>query len=127
MTLHNPRPLRGLVFGRSRNSRRSGPARSSVEFGDGPDVRTGPARSSTTPAMERAGITTLGRGRESTMPAVAVVARPELAGAERRNDELFIARAALRRAIATRTSADLQIDQLRELVARLEAERRPGI
>jgi len=66
------------------------------------------------------------------MPAVAVVARtallvsrPALAAAERRNDELFIARAALRRAIATRASADLQVDQLRELVARLEAERQP--
>jgi len=67
------------------------------------------------------------------MPAVAVVARaallvsrPELAAADRRNDSLFTARAALRRAIATRASANLQIEQLREL-ARLEAERRAEI
>jgi hypothetical protein len=68
------------------------------------------------------------------MPAVAVVARtallvsrPELATADRRNDSVFTARAAHKRAIATRASANLQIEQLRELVARLEAERRPEI
>jgi len=56
-----------------------------------------------------------------------VVARPALAAADRANDSLFTARAALRRAIATRASADLQIDQLRALVARLQAERRPDL
>jgi hypothetical protein len=68
------------------------------------------------------------------MPAVAVVprtallaSRPELAAADRRNDSVFTARAALKRAIATRASADLQIEQLRELVARLEAERGPSV
>ena len=40
---------------------------------------------------------------------------------------IFAARAAFKRALAARRDAELQVDQLRALVTRLEAERRPGI
>jgi len=57
--------------------------------------------------------------------APLVVSRPHLAAADSQNDALFVARAALRRAISMRASADLQVDQLRALVARLESGTRP--
>ena len=58
--------------------------------------------------------------------AALVVSQPRLEAADRTNDALFAARAALKRAIAARASATLQVDELRALVQRLEAERRPG-
>jgi hypothetical protein len=58
--------------------------------------------------------------------ATLVVTRPRLEAADRKNDSLFTARAALRRAINARASADAQIELLRDLVARLEAERGPN-
>ena len=41
-------------------------------------------------------------------------------------DALFAAKSALKRAIAVQQSSELQVDQLRALVDRLEAERRSG-
>jgi DNA-binding GntR family transcriptional regulator len=57
-------------------------------------------------------------------PDRLVVTRPSLPAADRRNDSLFVARAALQRAVAVRAAANLQVDQLRALVDHLEAERR---
>ena len=45
---------------------------------------------------------------------------------DRAGDALFAARSALKRAYAMRASADVQVDQLRALIDRLEAERRAG-
>jgi len=56
--------------------------------------------------------------------APVVITRPRLEAADRENDSLFLARAALRRAIGACASAELDVDQLRALVDRLEAERR---
>jgi hypothetical protein len=42
----------------------------------------------------------------------------------RGNDALFVARAALRRAITLRSSADVQVEQMRALVERLELRAR---
>src|SRR5437879_4780875 len=58
-------------------------------------------------------------------PLVVTRARPE--AADPQNESLFTVRAALKRALAIRRDADLQVEQLRALVDRLEAERRPGI
>jgi len=49
-----------------------------------------------------------------------VVSRPQVAAAVRQNDALFTARAALRRALSIRRDAELQVEQLRAIVARLE-------
>lgn len=46
--------------------------------------------------------------------------------ADPRQATLFAARAALKRALAVRRDAELQVEQLRELVARLDAEMRPA-
>lgn len=58
----------------------------------------------------------LGRGALRIERARAVAADPG-------TETLFTARAALRRAYALRDSAQLQVDQLRALVARLERSR----
>jgi hypothetical protein len=51
-----------------------------------------------------------------------VVRRLESPAAGSRYDALFAARAALKRALVLRRDADLQVDQLRALVARLETK-----
>jgi hypothetical protein len=51
---------------------------------------------------------------------VVVRSRPEAADSQ--NDALFIARAALKRALAMRRDTETQVQQLRALVSRLEAE-----
>jgi hypothetical protein len=53
-----------------------------------------------------------------------VVTRPVAQAADRQNDAIFVARSALKRAIAVRRDADLQVEQLRALVSQLEAESR---
>jgi hypothetical protein len=58
--------------------------------------------------------------------APLVVTRPAAQAADRQNDAVFAARSALKRAIAIRHDADLQVEQLRAIVDRLEAERRAG-
>lgn len=54
-----------------------------------------------------------------------VIERPPVAAADARLDALFAARAALKRAYTLRQAAELQVDQLRALVDRLEREMRP--
>jgi hypothetical protein len=49
-----------------------------------------------------------------------VTTQPLVAAANPRLESLFAARAALKRAIAIRDGAELQVEQLRALVARLE-------
>lgn len=61
----------------------------------------------------------LGRDR-----VVAVTERPGVPAADPGIDALFTARAALKRAYGVRAAAELQVEQLRALVARLEAERK---
>lgn len=58
--------------------------------------------------------------------APIVIVRPRVAAADSSEDALFAAKSALRRAYAMRTTADVQVDQLRALVDRLESERRAG-
>jgi hypothetical protein len=58
--------------------------------------------------------------------APLVVTRPRVAAADISDDALFAARSALRHAYAMRTTADTQVEQLKKLVDRLEAERRAG-
>jgi hypothetical protein len=53
-----------------------------------------------------------------------VVTRPVAQAADPQNDAVFAARSALKRAIAVRRDAELQVEQLRALVFHLEAERR---
>lgn len=55
-----------------------------------------------------------------------VVQRPTVVAVDARMDALFAAKSALKRAIAVQQSSELQVDQLRALVDRLEAERRSG-
>jgi len=52
-----------------------------------------------------------------------VVVHPSVPAADPRHETLFAARAALKRAYMVRQAAELQVDQLRALVDRLEAER----
>ncbi|MDP9223783.1 MAG: hypothetical protein M3P18_07975 [Actinomycetota bacterium] len=59
--------------------------------------------------------------------APLIVSRPRVVAADRQHDALFQARAALRRAVTLRETADTQVRQLRELVERLEAERRAAL
>jgi hypothetical protein len=54
------------------------------------------------------------------------IARPRTAAASGSEASLFAAKSALKRAITVRDQATLQVDQLRALVDRLEAERRAG-
>lgn len=61
----------------------------------------------------------LGRDR-----AAAVTERPAVPAADPGVDALFIARAALKRAYAVRAAAELQVEQMRALVALLEADRK---
>jgi hypothetical protein len=58
--------------------------------------------------------------------APLIVSRPRAAAADDSDAALFAARSALKRAYAMRATADLQVEQLRVLVDRLEAERRAG-
>ena len=65
-----------------------------------------------------------------TLAAVAVigrtplgVTRPRAEAANPQNESLFTVRAALKRALAIRRDAELQVEQLRALVARLEENR----
>lgn len=53
-----------------------------------------------------------------------VVTRPLSPATDPRSEPLLAARAALRRALAMRYDVEVQIDQLRALVARLELEAR---
>jgi hypothetical protein len=57
--------------------------------------------------------------------SAVIVARSRVSAADSAGDSLFVARAALKRAVVLRENASLQVDQLRALVARLEAETRP--
>jgi hypothetical protein len=57
-------------------------------------------------------------------PAPLVVDRPRVPAADPREESLFAARAALRRAYTLRDTAQVQVDQLRALVDRLAAEMR---
>lgn len=50
--------------------------------------------------------------------------RPAAAAADPAHETLFAARAALKRALAMRRDVEVQVDQLRALVARLEAAAR---
>ena len=59
--------------------------------------------------------------------APLIVTRPKVPAADPTSDALFMAKAALRRAIGARTSADFQVNQLQQLVDRLEAERRAAL
>lgn len=52
-----------------------------------------------------------------------VVSRPRTVAAEREQDALFTARAALRRACEVRQAAEIQVDQLRALIERLQGQR----
>jgi hypothetical protein len=52
--------------------------------------------------------------------APLVVTRPAAPTADPTDDALFAARSALKRAYAMRSTADLQIEQLRALIAKLE-------
>ena len=52
-----------------------------------------------------------------------IVTRPRAEAADPQNESLFTVRAALKRALAIRRDAELQVEQLRALVNRLEAER----
>jgi hypothetical protein len=54
-----------------------------------------------------------------------VVSRLSAAAADPSADALFAARAALKRALAIRHDAELQVEQLRALVRRLERDVRP--
>jgi hypothetical protein len=56
--------------------------------------------------------------------SAVIVQRPALVAADPRQDALFAARSAYRRAVAMRDSATLQCDQLKVIVERLEAEAR---
>ena len=51
------------------------------------------------------------------------VTRPRAEAANPQNESLFTVRAALKRALAIRRDAELQVEQLRALVARLEENR----
>lgn len=53
-----------------------------------------------------------------------VVTRPIIAAADLRNEALLAAKAVLRRALTARRETELQVEQMRALVARLEAERK---
>ena len=59
--------------------------------------------------------------------AALVVARPATPAADRSGDPLFAARSALQRALRMRETADVQVEALRQIVDRLEAERRARI
>lgn len=56
--------------------------------------------------------------------APVIVERMPVAAADCSADVLFMAKAALKRAIRVREAATLQADQLAQLVTHLEAERR---
>jgi hypothetical protein len=58
--------------------------------------------------------------------APLIIERPRVAAADSSEDALFSAKSALKRAYAVQHSAQLQVDVLRALVDRLEAERRAG-
>jgi hypothetical protein len=58
--------------------------------------------------------------------APVVVEHLRAVAADPKDDALFAARSALRRAYTLRDGAQVQIDQLRGLVERLQAERRAG-
>lgn len=66
----------------------------------------------------------IARGRGLVIaPSALIVEHPRAAAADPRAETLFVARGALKRAIITRRDAELQVEQLRTLVARLEAAR----
>lgn len=56
--------------------------------------------------------------------APLVIERPRAIATDERLDAIFAAKSALRRAYALRAASDVQIDQLKLLVSKLEAEQR---
>jgi hypothetical protein len=58
--------------------------------------------------------------------APLIVERPRAVAADPAHETLFVARASLKRALTVRRDAELQVDQMRSLVSRLERERGGG-